>query len=146
MKYRQNSAHCTSANIITFPKQNTGDNFLCVSFPFLFGNIASIKTSNEFPPALQESSEKQIYHEKLKRKHFGNPVQELNLELWANGEELFSHPPVRLFKYFTATIVLQQIQIIWVAAAQFKTMAHLFAVLIKMLKMLKFKKIVSFQI
>ena len=35
-----------------------------------------------------------------KRKHFGNSVQQLNLELWANGEELFSDPAVHaLFKY-----------------------------------------------
>ena len=35
-----------------------------------------------------------------KRKHFGNSVQQLNLELGANGEELFSDPAVHaLFKY-----------------------------------------------
>ena len=35
-----------------------------------------------------------------KRKHFGNSVQQLNLELGANWEELFSDPAVHaLFKY-----------------------------------------------
>ena len=60
------------------------------------------------PCNLQKQGKRICLWKKLKRKHFGNRVQELSLELWANGEELFSHPPVRLFKYFTATIVPKQ--------------------------------------
>ena len=90
-----NLARITSTKKVNFPPS-----FLAILHPS--------KHQMNFSLQFTKTGQKNLSVKKLKRKHFGNRVQELSLELWANGEELFSHPPVRLFKYFTATIVPKQ--------------------------------------